>query len=438
MRADGRIALVMHTTGYGLDGFVAACRRVGAEPLIASDRCPVLDHHWQWPDDALAIDFGDLDQAAADVAAAARAGAAPVRAVLPVGGEVPAQVAARAAGRLGLPANEPAAMAAAGNKLAMRQLCASSPGVRTPRFVSVPLHADPAAVAADLAAPGGVGFPCVLKPLLLSGSRGVMRADDAGAFQTAFARLRALLSAPALLDLDPVAAREILIESFVPGPEVALEGLLSMGELQVLALFDKPDPLDGPFFEETIYVTPSRLPVVTQAAVARAAEAAARAMGLRTGPVHAELRLGGGGGPVPIEVAARPIGGLCARALRFSGGLTLEELVVRHALGEDVRPLARERRASGVMMIPIPAREPGVLRAVGGVEAARAVPGVEEVVITIRVGETVVPLPEGASYLGFLFARGDEPAAVEAALREAHARLAFTIAPLLPVAKARG
>jgi biotin carboxylase len=432
--ATGRIALVLHTTSYGLDGFVAACRRLGAEPLVASDRCPVLDRRWDWPADALAVDFGDPDGAAERIAEAARDPAGPVRAVLPVGGELPALVAARAARRLGLPANDPAAMAAAGNKLTMRQMCAEDARVPIPRFAVASMDDDPAAVAARVAAPGGVGFPCVVKPLLLSGSRGVMRADDAASFGAAYARLRRLLSAPALLDLDAVAARQILIESFVAGPEVALEGILTRGELQVLALFDKPDPLDGPFFEETIYVTPSRLPAAAQAAVAGAVAAAARAMGLRTGPLHAELRLGAAG-PVVIEVAARPIGGLCARALRFENGIGLEELVVRHALGQDVAPLARETRASGVMMIPIPAREAGALRAVAGVDEASAVPGVEGVVISVRVGETVVPLPEGASYLGFIFARADTPAGVEAALRAAHARLAFTIAPLLPVAR---
>src|SRR5262245_3342560 len=274
----GRVALVMHTTSYGLDGFVAACRRVGVEPLIASDRCPVLDGQWRWPADAVAVDFGDPEQAASELARAAErssSGAEPVRAVLPVGGELPALVAARVARRLSLPANDPAAMAAAGNKLLMRQALASAgagagPDLRIPRFQVAAMDADPGAVAVRVAAPDGVGFPCVVKPLLLSGSRGVMRADDPASFGASFGRLARLLSAPALLDLDAVAARQILIEEFVAGPEVALEGLLTDGVLQVLALFDKPDPLDGPTFEETIYVTPSRLPAEAQAAVARA------------------------------------------------------------------------------------------------------------------------------------------------------------------------
>jgi biotin carboxylase len=275
----------------------------------------------------------------------------------------------------------------------------------------------------------------VLKPLLLSASRGVMRADDPTSFCDRFARLARMLGRPELLEMDPRDSRLILVESFVPGPEVALEGMLFGDVLHPLALFDKPDPLDGPFFEETIYVTPSRLPPARQAEIQAAVLNAARAIGLASGPVHAELRLGaqgGSGAPVVIDLAARPIGGLCSRTLRFvreAGEAPLEELLIRQALGQDVRSLARERAASGVMMLPIP--RAGILRAVGGVDQARAVPGIQDLVISARPGEAVLPLPEGASYLGFIFARGDSPAAVEAALRDAHARLAVDIAPRL-------
>jgi biotin carboxylase len=437
---DRRIVLVMHTTSYGAAGFADACRRAGAAVAVASDRCHVLDRAWLWPEDALVIDFSDPGAAAEIIAGAAAAGGGPpVRAVLPVGGELPARVAALAAARLGLAANGPEAMIAAGNKLTMRErLAAAAPGapeLRQPRFAARARDEAPARVAAAVAAPGGVGFPCVVKPLMLSGSRGVIRADDATSFAAAFARVARLLRDPAVERIDPDAAGRILIESFVPGREVALEGLLSDGALEVLALFDKPDPLDGPFFEETIYVTPSRLPADDQRRIERATAAAARALGLRTGPIHAELRLVPGEAPVVIEVAARPIGGLCARSLRFEGGLGLEDVVVRHALGEAT-PAPRERRPSGVMMIPIPVRAPSALRAVDGVDEARAVPGVADVVVSVRVGETVVPLPEGASYLGFIFAFADTPAAVEAALRAAAARLHFRLAELMPIAAA--
>jgi biotin carboxylase len=427
-----RIALVTHTTSYGAAGFVEACRRAGATVVLASDRCHVLDRAWHWPADSLVIDFADPDDAAATIAAA-NDGGAPIAAVLPVGGELPAKVAAAAARRLGLPANAPAAMAAAANKLLMRERLAAA-AIPQPRFVSVACGTAPDEVAARVAGPGGIGFPCVVKPLMLSGSRGVMRADDPASLAAAAARLERLLADPAVQRPDPDAAGRFLIESFIPGPELALEGLLTRGTLQVLALFDKPDPLDGPTFEETIYVTPSRRPAADQRRIEEVVAAAARALGLETGPVHAELRWSPADGPVLVELAARPIGGLCARTLRFQGGYSFEDVVVRHTLGDGAVP-PRLGDASGVMMIPTPAHIPSALRAVDGIEAARAIPGIDDVVISVRVGETLVPLPEGASYTGFIFASGKTPAAVEQALRDAHAKLRFTVAPLVPVAR---
>ena len=430
-----RIALVTHTTSYGASAFVEACRRAGSSVVLASDRCHVLDRAWQWPTDSLVIDFSDPDAAAAAIAAA-DARESPISAVLPVGGELPAKVAAAAARRLGLPANAPDAMACAANKALMRQrlAAASDPAVKQPRFFVVPCGSDADAVAARVTA-SGVGFPCVIKPLTLSGSRGVMRADDRASLGTGLARLERLLADPALRRPDPDAAGQILVESFVAGPEFALEGILTHGALHVLALFDKPDPLDGPTFEETLYVTPSRRPEPDQRRMADTVAAAARALGLETGPVHAELRWSEADrGPVLVEIAARPIGGLCARSLRFESGFSLEDVVVRHALGAGAAP-ARLAGASGVMMIPTPARVPSALRAVDGVTEARAVAGIDDVVISVRIGETLVPLPEGASYTGFIFATGDDAASVEEALRAAHARLRFKVAPLVPIAR---
>jgi biotin carboxylase len=272
-----------------------------------------------------------------------------------------------------------------------------------------------------------VRYPCVLKPLVLSASSGVIRADDAAGFVTAFARVAALLADPTVRALGE-GTEQILVEDFVPGIEVAVEGLLTDGALTVLALFDKPDPLDGPFFEETIYVTPSRLPEATQQAIAEVTAQAARALGLTDGPIHAELRLRPGGAapaPIVLELAARSIGGLCSRTLRFGTGLTLEDIILRRALDLPIASLERERAAAGVMMIPIP--RAGVLEKVAGVEAAGAMPHVEDVTISAHPGETLVPLPEGHRYLGFIFARAATPAAAEQALRAAHAVLDFDI-----------
>jgi len=270
-------------------------------------------------------------------------------------------------------------------------------------------------------------YPCVLKPLGLSASRGVIRADDPAGFVPALERIRAILRAPDVVDQGAPTDR-ILVEGFVPGGEVALEGLLEDGTLRTLALFDKPDPLDGPFFEETIYVTPSRLPEASQAAVAHSAARAARALGLSDGAVHCELRLrpaAGGPEPVVLEIAARSIGGLCGRTLRFGTGMSLEELILRRALGRPVASLERERAAAAVMMIPIPCG--GVLEEVHGLDEVRAVPHVEDVTISIHKGQEVVPLPEGSRYLGFIFSRAVTPALAEGALREAHRHLQFVI-----------
>jgi hypothetical protein len=251
--------------------------------------------------------------------------------------------------------------------------------------------------------------------MALSASRGVIRADDAGAARRAEARIRAILR-----DAGEDAAGPLLAERYVPGAEVAVEALLREGALEVLAVFDKPDPLEGPYFEETIYVTPSRLPADVLERVEESAAAAAAALGLREGPVHAELRVCDGAVTV-LELAARSIGGLCSRALRFGAGISLEEVILRHALRLPLGEHGRERAASGVMMLPIAAG--GTLRAVEGLEEARAVPGVEDVRITIPLGREVVPLPEGDRYLGFAFARASMPEQVEAALRAAHRAL---------------
>jgi biotin carboxylase len=264
----------------------------------------------------------------------------------------------------------------------------------------------------------------VVKPVFLSTSRGVMRADNREQFVAAVKRLEALLSRPDLQRRGGTAAREALAEEFIPGLEVAVEGLLTDGEFRTLAIFDKPDPLDGPFFEETIYVTPSRLAKEVQDEIVETTAAASRAMGLTRGPIHAELRVNERGSWV-IEVAARAIGGLCSQALRFGEAVSLEELILRHALGEDVCEIQREEQAAGVMMIPIP--RAGVLREVRGVEPARRVAGIEDIIITAHITQELSPPPEGASYLGFIFSRAATADGAEAALREAHRRIEFVI-----------
>jgi len=276
-----------------------------------------------------------------------------------------------------------------------------------------------------------VQFPCVIKPLRLAASQGVIRANTPEEFQAAVGRIQALVESPEIQVTHEAELDRLLVERYVPGDEVAVEGLMARGKLRILAIFDKPDPLEGPYFEETIYVTPSRLSEEMQERVMDCAASTVRALGLTHGPVHAEFRVNENG-PWVLEASPRPIGGLCSRALRFGPQRALlEELLVRHALGIPGSDLDREDGASGVMMIPVP--KTGVLQRVEGETEARATSGVEDIQITARLHDLIAAWPEGSSYLGFIFARGNLPAEVEAALRLAHSILKFEIAERLPV-----
>jgi biotin carboxylase len=417
-----RVVLFATTTGYQTRSFGEAAARVGVDVVLATDRCKTLDDPWR--DQAVPVRFHDERGSVRAIARAARM--APFTGVLAVG-DRPVPLAAAVANHLELPWHPPEGAAASRNKQLARARWRAA-GLPVPWFTPLAVDADLDAVVPP--------FPCVVKPLVLSGSRGVIRADDPAAFRAAFARVTALLRTREVKALREPEVDTILVEEYLPGDEYAVEGVLDRGALRVLAIFDKPDPLTGPYFEETIYVTPSRAAAARQQAIETAVAEAARALGLWHGPVHAECRVDGDRTWV-LEVAARPIGGLCARALRFSGPageIGLEELLLRHAAGEATDGWTRERLASGVMMVPIPAR--GVFRRVDGVDDAMAVPCVEDVRITARADQVLVPLPEAASYLGFIFARGERPEDVEGALREAHGRLRFVIDRPLTVAPA--
>jgi hypothetical protein len=447
------VMVLLSPRTYRLPAFTAAAERLGIELVQVIDTPQPLAEQWQME---LGLDFSRPHEAVAAIVAYAQK--RPLQAILAVD-DSGALLAAQASARLGLPHNDVGAAEAARNKYVMRQKLQAA-GVPAPRAQRFFTDQETAELLPHIT------FPCVVKPTELSGSRGVIRANNPAELDQALVRLRRLLHG-----LAP-APQPFLVEEYVPGVEVALEGMMDNGRLSLLALFDKPDPLQGPYFEETIYVTPSRLPAADQQAILACTVQAAQALGLRTGPLHAELRLNERG-PWLIEVAGRSIGGLCSQTLRFGGDVSLEELILRQACGlprpdlalppgasgvaqvaddmrdqtasgvaqvaDDVAQVAddmaqvaddmRDQTASGVMMIPIP--EAGLLRAVHGCEEARAVPLIEEVEITAKLNYPLLPLPEGDSYLGFIFARGETPAAVEAALRQAHALLHFHIDTLL-------
>ena len=407
-----RVLLIATTTGYQTRAFGEAAERLGVELVFATDRCHGLDDPWR--DGAIPVRFHD--EAAFLEAIGEVARHQPVHGVLAVG-DRPAVFAALACEALGLKGHPPAAARASGNKLETRRRLAAA-GLPCPRFSEVMLDGELPALA----------FPCVVKPLGLSGSRGVIRADDPETLHTALERVQRLLSRTDIRARRCPSDDRVVLEAFVPGREYAVEGVVEDGTLRVLAVFDKPNPLDGPFFEESIYVTPSARSVAEQRRMEQAVADAVGALGLRHGPVHAECRVNEVGVFV-LEVAARPIGGLCARALRFQGpggvALPLEGLLLRHALGESLSGYRRETDASAVMMIPIP--RAGVYRRTHAVDAARAVPGIIDVVMTAKPDQRLEPLPEGASYLGFIFARCGRPAEAVTALRQAHARLRVVI-----------
>ena len=409
-----RVLLLAPTTTYRLHPFLEAAGRLGIEVVVGDDRCHMLAE--QWGDDSLYMEFSRPKEALETVLEFCRKN--PVDTILPVDDRT-VKLAAEASVALNLRHNRPDAADAARNKYLMRLRFAES-HVRSPTFTKIRLDTPPDGAAARAV------YPCVLKPLHLNGSRGVIRADNPDEFIAAYHRLNAILRSAKVRVSGEPEWEEYLVEEYVPGIEVALEGLLVDGELHVLALFDKPDPLDGPFFEESLYVTPSRLTKEEQREIIECAARAASALGLREGPVHAEIRINDEGAWI-IEMAARSIGGKCSKALRFGTGLSLEEVLLSQAVLRGSPIPERERQASGVMMLPIPCR--GLLKQVNGIERAADVQGIVEIDILIRVGQWVEPLPEGNSYLGFVFARSETPYAVERALRRAKSLLEIKIAP---------
>ncbi len=408
-----RVIILAGAGSYRCAPFRIAAERIGIELIEAADiPTPLRD---QWACD-LAVDYNDIDGAADTVARTAGQVRASAILALDDSGTL---VASHASDRAGLPHNAPGASLAARDKLVMRERLQSD-GAPTPWFIPRLMDADLDEILPQ------VTYPCVVKPTRLSGSRGVIRANNADELRAALARVRHLLQTEQADESLP----QILIEEYLPGEEVAVEAIMSDGQLTVLAIFDKPDPLTGPYFEETIYLTPSRHPVALQQRIHERTAEAARAIGIRQGPVHAELRLHEDNAWI-IEIAGRSIGGLCSTILEFGSGQTLEELILRNAIGEPIDGSEFAGEAAGVMMIPIPAS--GVLKQIDGIEAARSVPGITGIEITARIHAPIQALPEGSAYLGFIFARGQTPAEVESQLRAAHSLLDIRIDTLLPM-----
>ncbi len=402
-----RLLLLLPAAGYANQDFIGAAARLDIELVACADYCHRLAPGWGLPP-LMSVPFDQPGLALPQVLAALPQ---PVDAVLAADDHGQA-LAAQLRAALGLPGNPPEAIATLTDKLRFRQL-QQAIGLPHPDFVEIK--------DGEINAAAGLDFPLVVKARCLNASRGVIRADNADQLVQA---LRQVQRIQARAQRD---AADLLVERFIPGVEVALDGVLSRGALRVLAVFDKPDPLDGPYFEETLFITPSRLPNWTQREFADAVERACVAAGVTEGMIHAEARINEAGVWL-LEIAPRGIGGLCGRMFAATLGMDSAQIVLRHAVGLPL-PLQVNDTAAGVMMIPIPAS--GIFHGVDGLDAARAVPHITGIEITAPPGQLVAPPPEGAGYLGFLFSRAATPQQAEAALRAAHAALTVHIQPLI-------
>jgi biotin carboxylase len=418
-----RVLLLMPKTTYRAQDFLRAAEDLGVSVVKGTDRCKRLADKIAFEGETLVLDFKDVDESVRKIVAYAEH--TPIDAVVAVD-DPTTSIGARASKALGHAHNDAAGVSATRDKLDLRRRLRGM-GLPQPEFVDIGLDRDPEDAASEVAE--SVGFPCVIKPRSLSASRGVIRADDRPSFARGLRRVSQILADPEVRKKEGARADSVVVEGFVPGVEVSVEALAHQGEVEILAIFDKPDPLDGPYFEEAIYVTPSRLSEAVQRDLGEVVRRAADGLGLHHGAIHAELRTGDQ--IVLIELAARSIGGLCSRTLRFGLAQSLESIILRHALGITPIVTSRSGQASGVLMLPIP--RTGMLLEVHGLEAAKRVPGVEDVVITAEVGRDIVALPEGNAYPGFAFARGNTPDDVERALRRVRELVQLEVRRKLPL-----
>jgi formate-dependent phosphoribosylglycinamide formyltransferase (GAR transformylase) len=405
-----RALLIAPDRSYRTGAFVLAAQKLGIELVVAS-----------FGEACLASNSGGLalnrESGAEALDAISRAVAEnPFAAILASDDETVA-LAGAAAERNGLPGNPAHAIKALTSKIHFRRFCQSN-DTQGPGFIALDSK------SLDRGAPPGVHYPCVAKPATLSASRGVIRCDNPGELDRALKRIHSLLRSEGKLGEEAV-----LIEDYIDGLEYAVDGLLKNGRLQVLAIFEKPEPMVGPFFEETIYLTPPRLSRKATDQVIAALEKLCRKLRICEGALHAELRINSSGVWF-LEIAGRTVGGRCGRILEFQTGRSLEELVLANAV--RLPAVVGERTSSnGVMMIPV--TQGGVLRRVEGISAARRVPDIVDVEIDVREGQILVPWPEGCAYPGFIFARAGSVADVERALRAAYRCLDFVLAPQLPI-----
>lgn len=408
----GRLLLISHHNSYRIAPYIKAAKNLALEVTIASQGKHSLVSEIA---DGIHIDFGDIEGSIGLILEQHR--------IHPFAGvlgsdDLTVELAARVANALELPHNPPQAARWSYRKDQARAKL-SQEGCPVPLHRLLDLTQPIADQLHDLP------WPCVAKPLSMSASRGVIRADDKKEMIAACERIRPIVAEAS----TPFEREHLLIEEYIDGIEIAFEGYLDHGTLHTLTIFDKPDPLTGPFFEETIYVTPSSLSQSVQMSIRDVIQHACDVYGLTTGAIHAECRIDEQDRVWILEIASRTIGGDCGRTLA-DDGFGIEELAISLAIGSPV-DIQLSEQARGVMMIPI--REAGLLKRVEGLLEANKVNLIDSIDIIIPQGHELTPLPEGNQYLGYIFASGDSSEEVVDAIREAYERLNIVTAPLFKI-----
>jgi hypothetical protein len=408
-----RLLLIAPEASYHTASFQAAGKRLGIEVILASEgHFPIVSSQSV----GLRVDFSRLSRSLRIIEATYRK--TPFDGVIGTD-DASLELAAIVAAAFGLPANSPLSAKVSRRKDNSR-VAQREAGLVTPWFTVVTSNQQGGYVV-----PAEVNYPCVAKPVTLSASRGVIRVDNEQQLVAALSRIFGIIESS-----GPEHPRVVLIESYIPGSEYVVEGLLSGGNWQTIIIFGKPNPLEGPFFEETIYIAPPDLEIGVKRNMIEVVRRACAVYGLEHGPIHAECRVNEAGVWL-IELTPRTIGGKCSRLFELGTSVALEDIVILNSLGRQVS-ISPPTEFIGVMMIPVPG--PGIVRRIEGINAASSVEHIEAIEIDVKPGQQLVPWPEGSSYPGFIFARGSRSQLVLNALNKAHKTLRFVLAPQLPLA----
>ena len=409
---NSAVILIIPSASYRTSAFITAVKKLDLKVLVISDKSQVFSG--KYPDNLIIMNFHHWKDRLDEISEWSERNG--LKAVIGVD-EESIVLAANISNYLNKEHNPVDSVLLTKNKYLMR-IELKKAGICSPWFKRFPVHESPKKIINEII------FPCVIKPTFLSASRGVIRVNTIKELSDGFKTLNDLLSLEEIRKRGGDQSDWILVEEYIPGKEVAIEGIVSEGKLKVLAVFDKPEPLVGPTFEETIFVTPSILPEKTLYSLFETAEIAVNTLGIVKGPVHIEIRINSSGNYI-LECASRSIGGICSNVLEFHGGMSLEELILRSYLGRNVEKTKLTDTARGVMMMPN--EKSGILKEIRGVEDALNVKGVTDLQITLKPGENLEPLPKGDRYLGFIFAEDKDQELVIKALKNAWSKIAVVL-----------